>query len=1333
MITRSLGTSQLLAVADGSLTGAEVPLLTAGKPLALLAFLLAAPGRSASRDQLIELLWADVERDAARHTLRQTLWYLRKRTNTDIVVGSGETIRIGTTVDSDRQRFLDLLESGEREQAVAEYGGDFFPDFASPGAAAFEQWADVERQRLRGLYLGAVSAVVSARLQAGRAREALTLARQARDKVPALQATTRLVIECLVAAGDTVSAKLEAEQLARALEQDDDEPDAATSALLRRVLQERSEPTAASADDRRLTTELVGRDAAFASLLRAFEKSRRGTPVHVHVSAAAGFGKSRLLDGLAGRLLTQRARIVTVRAIPAERSIAFAFASQLASALVALRGAAAVSPGAASTIVALAPAATSYLNAVPDRADADETQRRRTLALVELLAAVAEDSHVVLLIDDVHWMDQPSRQMLAALAERVQQGKLLLVTTARPVDRFVELTPSAERLALDPLTVDDTGALLTSIASLPAEPWADLLPARLHAATAGSPLLIVETLQLALERELLTAAQGEWACASPTELLAVLGTGKAIQQRLSALPAAAGDALLAMASIGEPVTEETLGTVLGLADVRDATALLDARGLAVRINDTWRPAHDEIAALVVDLSSDRRRVEMHRAIGDWLEQQPTTNNAWPLARATWHRSRSGDRTGMTRAFTRFVERTRAMGLATPAAELARDALGTETPDAELQQLVAMLPRRLRSRLSRWVVRAAAAAACFAAGALTLRESRATPTPNIAFVTRVPDANGAWQWVRAEVALDALGSGDAVDLRAIDPPVAPSAVEQLTTLRGTATGRALLASTIRQDSAALAIDIVRVSSHGGITPVVSAERDQNLLALSPGGAQALFIDRRYWPSQAADLSLLDLATGRVRRLTQTPTEERAGAFSPDGRDIAFTRPGTDSGGVAICRLHLADARERCVSGPSGYIPNAVRAWRADGALVVEAIARRSGLAALLLLAASDDHVTTVHEGAAMYVVDPTGRLALSRQRYPGVDRLVVSVLAVDQPAALRPLRWSGALVGRIDANVTDWGSPPSSAVRVAIDVADSLVVGERAQLRATAFDARNQEIGVAARQWTSRDRRLLQVDSHGVLTPLTTGSTRIVLALENGVTDSVPVRVVAPSARALLRETFTAPLSAQWFLLGAPRPRLLANGARSVLHLNGDERLTSAAVSRIAANPRAGLGLRVRFRLPISSPIWQSLTIGIEPVAGDSALRALELLPESPQPSDWSWRPSRSCSMRLPRGEGAEFRDMLLLDAAGNTVATKGAVPAFGDSALHTAEIQLFADGRCAFRLDGVELGVSELAVQMDRSMRVYLGGQSVNTTLAIEEVEFWQGVRGGRAKSGPQK
>src|SRR5436305_1716858 len=70
-----LGTATVTRRVDG----VDTNVVALGKPLALLAYLVLSPNRTASRERLADLLWGDQDRAAARHSLRRALSYLRSR------------------------------------------------------------------------------------------------------------------------------------------------------------------------------------------------------------------------------------------------------------------------------------------------------------------------------------------------------------------------------------------------------------------------------------------------------------------------------------------------------------------------------------------------------------------------------------------------------------------------------------------------------------------------------------------------------------------------------------------------------------------------------------------------------------------------------------------------------------------------------------------------------------------------------------------------------------------------------------------------------------------------------------------------------------------------------------------------------------------------------------------------------------------------------------------------------------------------------------------------------------------------------------------------------
>ena len=102
---KTLGTAALVDDRLGLRPGQSV---LSGKALALLIY-LTCTGSRLSREHLSDLLWADLEPDSARHALRQTVWYLRKRLGEDITVASGSDVGLVREIDSDRAAFLTAL------------------------------------------------------------------------------------------------------------------------------------------------------------------------------------------------------------------------------------------------------------------------------------------------------------------------------------------------------------------------------------------------------------------------------------------------------------------------------------------------------------------------------------------------------------------------------------------------------------------------------------------------------------------------------------------------------------------------------------------------------------------------------------------------------------------------------------------------------------------------------------------------------------------------------------------------------------------------------------------------------------------------------------------------------------------------------------------------------------------------------------------------------------------------------------------------------------------------------------------------------------------------
>jgi predicted ATPase len=332
-------------------------------------------------------------------------------------------------------------------------------------------------------------------------------------------------------------------------------------------------------------TPLVGRDRERAHLSDAAERARAGQLTAVLITGDPGIGKSRLVHYV--RQEAVRLQQLHCQCSPYHRGTALhpileglrrrwgldaAAQSQLGALRVAL-----AQHGELDTTRNLALLAAVFDLERPSGAPSlgsPQRQRADTLGLlVELLRAEARRTPLLLAIEDVHWIDPSTIELLAALLGSGSDIPLLLLLTARP-----EFSPpwgadaGLELLALDRLAPSETRELIMRVA-----PAAELSPTaieRLADGTDGVPLFVEEMTRAVLESG---AVASEPESDIPTTLYGCL------MARLDRDRATLTVAQVA-ASIGREFGRDLLGMVcdLGEAQVDDCLrALVDAQLLDV--------------------------------------------------------------------------------------------------------------------------------------------------------------------------------------------------------------------------------------------------------------------------------------------------------------------------------------------------------------------------------------------------------------------------------------------------------------------------------------------------------------------------------------------------------------------------------------------------------------------------------------------------------------------------------------------------------------------------------------------------------------------------------
>jgi DNA-binding CsgD family transcriptional regulator len=226
----------------------------------------------------------------------------------------------------------------------------------------------------------------------------------------------------------------------------------------------------------------VARDEEVAALLAAVERAATGEPGLVLLGADAGVGKTRLLTHTA-RLATERGATVVISHCIDLGEIGLPYLP-FADALHQIVDA--DCPGVAE-VVAARPALRRLLpsgaagGADPARTGADEQAERLQLfdgVAAALAAAGTPERPLVLVLEDLHWADSSSRDLLRFLVARLRAEPVLLVGSyraddlhrrhpLRPVLAELGRHPRVERIDLPPFTPDELRAFTTGLAGQP--------------------------------------------------------------------------------------------------------------------------------------------------------------------------------------------------------------------------------------------------------------------------------------------------------------------------------------------------------------------------------------------------------------------------------------------------------------------------------------------------------------------------------------------------------------------------------------------------------------------------------------------------------------------------------------------------------------------------------------------------------------------------------------------------------------------------------------------------------------------------------------------------
>ncbi|MEA5136897.1 MAG: AAA family ATPase [Candidatus Fimivivens sp.] len=604
---------------------------------ALLYYMLVQ--RSATRQELIALLWEGFDEATALRNLRNTLYALKKVLGKDFLTSPQKSLVV---VNPDREYTCDydrFVLAGD----FSAYRGPFLKGFAVKHAFCYEEWVSRTRDRVRDRYLRQLAQQAQTALEAQGSEAA---ARWAEEYLREEPLDENMVAFLMTRWRETRQYARAAQLFQRLKTQLSDEmgadPQEPTTALYYEIMNEWSGTAQPVAPVK--SQGLVGREAVYTALCKAAEAFGTGTSRRCSqlLIGEFGSGKSQLILQFLRTCDLSAFFVLNFACLQAEKDLPLAPWSRIMLPLADLIRAEGV-PVPAPVRARLGQAFSAFREGTEADCTPPSLLRQPDQSLEDCLVlaigAAARRRRILLILEDIEWIDPDSLALIDALLRRLDPGGLMLVLTCRascsPSHKAVLDKAIADSLLqkqqLAPLNREQTRMVLAEELG---EETAEALADRVFSETGGNLYLLTELTQ-AYRRNGGTAQM-------PSTLDEIL------LDRLSALDEDAMHIAELISLFPDEAPWRIFLALLG-GDDRCAVGGLEAllsRGLIEEYLDFgevyYRFSHRRIRELIYERMTFLQRRRLHLQIAELLTQNGPPRQSADCRRTSRHFKLAGD-------------------------------------------------------------------------------------------------------------------------------------------------------------------------------------------------------------------------------------------------------------------------------------------------------------------------------------------------------------------------------------------------------------------------------------------------------------------------------------------------------------------------------------------------------------------------------------------------------------------------------------------------------------------------------------------------------------------
>ena len=399
------------------------------------------------------------------------------------------------------------------------------------------------------------------------------------------------------------------------------------------------------------TGPIVGRESELRQLEDYYQLAADGHSQFVLLGGEPGIGKTTLLSCFLDRVVEQHP---TVNVIQAQCVVHFGKGEAYGALLEAIAHLVR-DPNMAEGLKVLKRFAPTWLLQMPGLLDPVEFERlqsqvvgitpeRMTREFCQAVEELAKPAPLIIVIEDLHWADISTIDLLAALAQRPEPSKLLILGTYRPVDAVLyaehlrdivqelRVHNQCEEVMLELLSMEDVGSYLRG--RLDGEVSTEL-STKVFQRTNGNPLFMVNLVEDFIHQQILVQREGRWTYDGQAQNV-VEGVPESLHsfllQRFGALSSEQRLILEAASVVGIEFTSAVMASALEqtTGDIDHQCELLGAQGQFIEaiglqnwpdgtLTGRYRFQHPLYLEVLYDQIGDARKAGFHRDIGERLE------------------------------------------------------------------------------------------------------------------------------------------------------------------------------------------------------------------------------------------------------------------------------------------------------------------------------------------------------------------------------------------------------------------------------------------------------------------------------------------------------------------------------------------------------------------------------------------------------------------------------------------------------------------------------------------------------------------------------------------